>query len=445
MVKFIYNNKMPTLNDSVTERLLAEEKKRLEKTKFPIVTLSASYRDVVERGYRLEDGINHPDIVLSRAHYSMALGLAVTAWEGEVAQPKKAWLLDPTNYVQAEDWSRVALSELLGRSFARIPILQFLKRNILDKRRGKQRLPFTDAITGPLLEVTSDVRRPIISVHIEVGKLLAAAGHDVVQIVTDPHARADYLELAKYPSARWAVFDEVTKTDFMELAGKLDITFDADRMVVTGPPIDPRLFGLAKGKKADSWRRRGLRVLLTTGGLGTNGPELLKALEQLLPRTRRRSQPWQICFYAGTNLDLAKKVRQMAYNERIRVGENQEKSAPLRILAGDDIVEANRRLLAHGLAHADLVLTKPSGDMAYDAAAAGCSSLYLTPWGDWEEAIAHRFTTDGLARWADLEDLPGQIDSLLDSGWISETMSKLQTPSPLWLRGTRNMLQIATS
>src|SRR5690606_9386615 len=120
-----------SLQNRVTAKLLKEDQELLAKTQFPIVTLSASFRDIVEAQHQLADSLNHPDIVLSRAHYSMAYGVAIEAWGSDDPAPAKAYLVDPTNYVNAEDWPNVAFTERVGKVLARHPLLTWVKKEIL--------------------------------------------------------------------------------------------------------------------------------------------------------------------------------------------------------------------------------------------------------------------------------------------------------------------------
>ena len=106
----LYPTVMPNaLLDEVTERLLDHDRELLATTHYPIVTLAASFRDVVEEQGSLPDSRDHQDVVFSRAHFSMALGVAVAAWGSDgTPRPEKAWLIDPTNYVRHKDWKRAA-------------------------------------------------------------------------------------------------------------------------------------------------------------------------------------------------------------------------------------------------------------------------------------------------------------------------------------------------
>lgn len=443
-----------TLLDSVTADLLEGDRQLLKKTQFPIVTLSASFRDKVESQYDKEDGRNHPDVVFSRAHYSMALAVAIAAWGTKKARPERAWLVDPTNYVQQADWKKAASMELVGRILARSPLLNWVKQNVVD-RYARSRLPITPAIQGPLLYLMEEVKQPIISLHIETGNMLAQTGKEVVQVVTDPHVREDYLNQAQLPNIRFCVFDEATKKEFLAKADDLDKTVDSKRVIVTGSPIDPRVVSARSPKKATSWQRRGLRILLTTGGLGTNKEELAAALRSLLPLLRRRKHlPVQVVYYAGTNLDHKKMVEKIAAEAEIVLGKPNDESSRLRLLYADDLVDANALLLTYGFPWADVVVAKPSGDMAYDAIAAGCALLLLQPWGEWEKVIAKNFIKQKVAEWAQVEEFALQLEQLAGVGsksgarsapWLYTAIEKsLAIPQKHW-SGAKKILEVANS
>lgn len=438
---------MNGLVDSVTEKLLAEDRELLANAKFPIVTVSSTYRDVVETTHNYGDEQNHPDITLSRAHYSMALGVAVAAWGSDTPDPKKAWLVEPTNYVTRKDWNRVAFTETLGRLLARHTLLEKIKKLLLD--RNRKAFPLTSTITPPLMFLTEGVEKPIISLHSVAGNILAKAGKKVVQVVTDPHVREDYVENAHLPNIKFCVFDENTRYEFFATAAAHGKEVDPARVIVTGPPIDPRVVAARENKKTDSWRRRPLRVLLTTGGLGTNKGQLADILEQLLPLTRKRNQPVQVVYYAGTNADHVKMVEQLAAKHRVKLGEMSDRRASLRVLYRDDIVDANNQLLLYGFSWADVVYCKPSGDMAYDAAVAGCALLFLRPWGEWEVNIREIFTQLGIGRIAELGEgeVAHQLDTIRDTtpgeSWLQRALERAHALPPHFVRGSDNILNVA--
>lgn len=443
----------------VTAKLLKEDQERLATTQLPIVTLSASFRDIVEAEHSLADDINHPDIVLSRAHYSMAYGLAICAWGSDDPDEKQAVLVDPTNYVSAEDWPQVAFTERVGKVLARYPLLTWVKKEVLD-RRARSKMPIAETITPPLLDLTKDIKRPIVSFHVELGNILAReTKHTIIQAVTDPHVREQYTDYADRPNSYFVVFDEPTRQHFLEIATLRGKDIDPAKVVVTGPFIDPRVKTAGEEKSTTAWKKRPLRILMTTGGVGTNKAELEKALEQLLPliKTDKKSEAKktaeppmdvQLIYYAGTNSDHAEMVRALTKKHKVILGGESEKNASMRLLYGDDIVAANELIVEYGFPWADLVLAKPSGDMAYDAAAAGCALLLLKSWGEWEDNIASIFTRRGIARSAEIDQLVEQLTFLQEpiegnKSWLEMAMQKAKDLPPEFTDGCQNILKLA--
>ncbi len=406
--------------------LLDKDKKILETTKVPIVTVAASFRDELARFHGVSDyfGYTEDEVLFSRAHYSMALAAISASWGRHGTDTKKAWLVDPTNYVRKEDWGKIEFTEEVGKLMARNAPLKWLKDQV--DSRVRQKLPITGAITTPLLYLFENVERPILSFHYESGNILAAAGKMVVQVVTDPHVRPQYLEHAEFPSMRFCVFDEKTKMDFLELADVMGKDVDPRRVIVTGPPVDPRIVKARVGKKADAYKSRPLRLVLSTGGLGTNKAEIESCIRSLAPFIRGNTI--QVVVYAGVHEDLRESIHHIAEQEGLSTANRAETDAPLRILHSPHIVEANELLITYAFPWADGFVTKPSGDMAYDAAAAGCFLLTLEPWGEWEHNIRDIFEQRGISRRAIPEEFARQLDSLLEKNgtkpWVEMAIEK---------------------
>ncbi|PWU23257.1 hypothetical protein C5B42_03780, partial [Candidatus Cerribacteria bacterium 'Amazon FNV 2010 28 9'] len=269
------------MNDIQDLELLSHDRKALEHTKIPMVTVAASFRHDLKQTYHIKDtDPKSAEVLFSRAHYSMALGVAMQEWKSHV-DPSKAWLVDPTNYVQHHDWSKVEFTAAMGQVMARNSLLKFVKDLIDTKVRSK--LPITDAITTPLLYLFEKVDRPILSFHYEAGNILAKVGKRVIQVVTDPHVRDQYLEYAQLPTMRFCVFDQNTKTAFLEKAAVLEKQVDPKRIIITGPPVDPRIIACRKNKRSSQVKKRALRLCITTGGLGTNKKEIEECVRSLAP------------------------------------------------------------------------------------------------------------------------------------------------------------------
>jgi UDP-N-acetylglucosamine:LPS N-acetylglucosamine transferase len=469
-----------------------KDRELLGKTKLPVMTVSASFKEDLKGLHKQKETDKDTDIVLSRAHYSMALGVAIQAW-GKQIDPRQAWLVDSTNYVSLQAEKGVALTHLIGKTIARWPILKTLK-DLVDKF-GRSKMPILDNVTPPTLYLSGAVTQPILSMHIVVGNILAAEGKTVFQMITDPHVRPDYLDNAHLANMRFFVFDEATKAEFFAVAKKIGKKIPAeqirDKVIVTGPPIDPRITAINQEKSI--WKNdRELRILLTTGGLGTNKPEIKSVLEQLLPELARqqhgeesRLPEAQLVFYAGTHADHRDMALEIASKHRIktevispkdpaafRIGEQikypkiEEKQAKFTIIYHPQIVDANELLIHEGLAWADLVISKPSGDMAYDAVAAGTALLTLQEWGEWEHNVREFFEQKAISQKAQVDDIVAQLSLLTQeetanaklsqlksspvpalqiqekpgTSWLSQAMEKAKKLDKIFYQGAKNII-----
>ncbi|PIR58712.1 MAG: hypothetical protein COU69_04085 [Candidatus Pacebacteria bacterium CG10_big_fil_rev_8_21_14_0_10_56_10] len=440
------------LIDPALRRIFRQDRQYLEETELPIVTVSASYKEDLKGFYGLPEDETIPDVVFSRAHYSMPLAIASAAWS-RLLEHRQAWIVDPTNYVSAADWRKVKTTELVAKTVARHPVLKFFK-DMVD-RFGRQQLPILSSITPPLLYLTERIERPILSLHIAAGNILADQGKPVVQVVTDPHVRSEYLRHAGNRQFWYCVFDDQTKTDLLEKATLLHGKnqpggrLDPERVRVTGPPIDPRLRRYRSSKHP--WRGGPLKLCLTTGGLGTNRQEIAEVLAQLLPDLWRRESPFRLTVYAGTHRDLAGLVTDAAHRAGVALSPvtpatDTNPQTKLRLLYHPQIVDANELLMRYGFPWADGFITKPSGDMAYDAAAAGCFLLTLREWGPWEQNIRDRFEQRGISRVAQVRQLRAQLVSLMDAhqkshSWIERAMLNAHALPPLFLEGAERIIE----
>ncbi len=435
---------MPELFDPYLIKTFKKDKTNLEKSKVPIITLSASYKEDLKKIYNFPDNDTTPDIVFSRAHYSMALGVAMQAWDHKV-DPNKAWIVDPTNYVSHKNWSSITFTEKVGKILARHSYLKKIK-DFIDKF-GRSKLPILPSITPPLLHLTENIHQPILSFHIAVGNILAGLGKQVVQVVTDPHVRDEYVKYANQENIKFCVFDEKTKTDFLEKAKLLGIEADENRVIVTGPPVDPRITQQRKHKYA--YRSGKLNLCITTGGLGTNKYEILKVLDQLLPTMRKKDYPYRVVFYAGTQKDIYQESLLLAKKHRVKVDRNKDKKGKLRILYHPQVVDANELLINYAFGWADGFITKPSGDMAYDAVASGSFLLTLTEWGEWEERIREIFEQKNISRKLLMDSVVAQLEVLAKTNhhsqsWIERAMHNALTIDKLFLNGAKKILNNVT-
>ena len=430
------------------QEVLKHERELLQEAEVPIATVSATFLDHISQQHAYK--FKREEIVFSRAHYSQALSLLIAAgMEG-----KTFWFVDPTNFVAAEDWHKVLVTEKIAEAVARHETLKKIKDMIDTRARNK--LPISDAIKDPLLFLFKNVTRPIASFHYETGNLLVEAGKTVLQAVTDPHVRPQYLKYADNQKLHYAVFDDKTKIEMLEGAQREGKKLHPDRVHVTGPPVDPRIVDARKGKSVAKFSKRfsepspisaSIRLAITTGGLGTNKGEIETILNQLLPYLTNPPPHVQLICYAGTHEDFATMFGLFAQNHQISVGNENDPNAVYRILRGNNIMDANEKLVNWMFPWADGVITKPSGDMAYDAAAAGCFLLLMEPWGEWEERIQETFEQRGIARRATPETFQKQMQALEQPAihdhetWFAHAIEKALEIDPLFLNGAQSILK----
>ena len=422
------------------KRTAHEERHLLETVQVPVVTVSATFKEELEEQFGERVPEDTQDVTFSRAHYSMANAVVVAATK----KKKTFWMIDPTNYVSAKDWPKIMFTEHMGRLIARNAILKDLK-DMIDTRIRNQ-LPLTAAIKKPLSYVTGRVTKPIISLHYEAGNILLENGHTVLQVVTDPHVRPQYLTHADNNKLTWAVFDDKTKAQLLELGYILGHKIKESRVHVTGCPVDPRIEVRDRNKSTKAFKSRPLRLAVTTGGLGTNKDEIQTILTQIVPMIKKGKL--QLIAYAGVHEDFRSMFVEYAKEHKIKVGENSDRKAALRILQGNDIIDANELILDHVFPWADGFLTKPSGDMAYEAVTAGCFLLTLKPWGEWEESIRQYFEELGVSVPARTNNIVKQLEALStipvqgNKPWIELALTrarKLQVPLS---KGAFNVLKL---
>ncbi len=432
---------MPALNPDL-EKVYFEDKRYLETTQVPIVTISGTYREDLKDWHRLENNETSQDVVFSRAHFSMALGVAIAAWRRQFDH-QKAWLVDPTNFVSINDWHSITFTESVGKVIARHRWLKKLK-DIFD-RFGRKNLPIIDSLAPPLLYLTQEIDRPVLSFHVAAGNLLLDHGKTVLQVITDPHVRYDYLKHAGNKRLYYAVFDEKTKTDLLEQAKLIEQEINPDHVFVTGPPIDPRIIRLGRNKRP--WRSGVLRLAITTGGLGTNKLEILSLLDGLLPELKKPNPKIKLLVYAGTHADIAQAVKQKAKAYQLGVGKVTNRQAKLRVIHHPQIFNANELLIKYGFAWADGFITKPSGDMAYDAVASGSFLLTLDEWGEWEHNIREFFEQKGVSRPARIDKILAQLTVLTQSSgpkslsWVEKAMLNTHRLDGKFYNGAKNILK----
>ncbi|MBP9702720.1 hypothetical protein KBD69_03450 [Candidatus Woesebacteria bacterium] len=434
------NSHSPIPEDLEFKRTAHEERHLLETVDIPIVTVSATFKEQLKERFGENLGSDTPDVTFSRAHYSMANALVIAATKAR----KTFWMIDPTNYVSSKDWPKIMFTQRMGRLIARSPLLKELK-DLMDTRLRNQ-LPLTAAIRGGLTYVTGRVQRPIISLHYEAGNILLENGKTVLQVITDPHVRPQYLTHADNPKLTWAVFDEATKARVIELGYILGHKIDYNRVHVTGCPVDPRIPLKDKNTAIRGYRYRPLRLAITTGGLGTNKDEIQDLLVHLAPAIKKGEV--HIAAYAGVHEDFQNMFSTFARTHNIKIGETNDDQAPFRIFQGSDIIDANELLLDYIFPWADGFISKPSGDMAYEAIAAGCFLLTLRPWGEWEENIRAVTENWGVSLRADIENILPQLRAITTMPvegklpWVELALTRAHRLAPQIAKGADNILKL---
>ncbi len=423
-------------HDTDLNAAICDERHSMEKAEVPIVTVSATFRKELADKYQV---LIHPhsDVIFSRAHYSMAEAIRQQA----LLEKKTSYLIDPTNYVSKSDWPKIEFTQTAGQVVARNSLLKWLKDKVSWFARNK--LPLSQAITPPLLYLTENVHHPIIALHYEAGRILAHHHKKLLQVVTDPHVHPQYVYFANHTNASFAVFDHSTQKLFLKMAHDLGYEINSDRVIVTGPPIDPRVAALSVQTKALN-PNEPVNLAITTGGLGTNLDEVKQVLDQFTPLLHP-PEKIRLFLYAGTHNDFRNFFENYAAARNIRVGNWDDPTARIRILHDDSIIDANENLIKYAFPWAHGFITKPSGDMAYDAAAAGCFLLFLHPWAQPEENIQKTFIKLGVGHDLNVSEAHRHFTSLLTSGVLAKSHTAAHNLPPLFREGSHNILAAAAA
>jgi len=213
-------------------------------------------------------------------------------------------------------------------------------------------------------------------------------------------------------------------------------------------------------------------LCITTGGLGTNKGEIKQLLQQLLPELQKNPSPYQILVYAGTHQDIYQMVADLAESAKIKLNKitafdpanfipggnlnklNHQQSTKLKIkneklsvIYHPQIMDANELLVHLAFPWADGFISKPSGDMAYDAVASGSFLLTLQEWGEWEHNIRQIFADLNIAKKARVEDIVAQLEELRSSNnkelsWIEQAMRKAKEVDPLFTQGVKRIVEV---
>lgn len=410
-----------------------EERHLLQKVEVPIVTVSATFRKELADKYK---SIVHTasDVVYSRGHYSMAEAVRKQA----IAMGKSTHLSDPTNFASKKNWKKIEFTESVGLLVARYKLLKWLRNKADVVMRGK--LPIKEAITEPLLYLTGDAPNPIISMHYETGTILSKSGKTVLQAVTDPHVHHQYLDALPSSTITYAVFDDETRDSFFALAKKNQKEINEDQVVVTGPFVHPEIVRIGMKEKKIA-KGAPINIAITTGGLGTNFEEIKKVLESFAPLLAP-PEKIRLFLFASTHSDFRNYFEEYAKRNNVRIGDIDDEEARIRILYDDSIIDANENLIKYMFPWAHGVITKPSGDMAYDAAVAGCFLLFLSPWGEWEKNVSAVFIKRNIGFNLSIDDSYNHFLKLHKEGKLETAMKNAHNLPEIFRDGCKNLINL---
>lgn len=422
---------------------LKNEQFLMSKVDVPIVTVSGTFKKELAEQFGV---LPHQtgDVLYSRAHYSMAEAVRQQA----IREKKTTHLIDPMNYVDNEGWKKVVFTQTVGRAMARNALLRWLKDKIDTKARSK--LPIRDSITPPLMYLTENIKKPIISMHYEAGNILSQHRFSILQYITDPHVRPQYLDPLSdletsansitHGPITYAVFDERTKQMVFDLAKELHKKILPNQVEIVGPPVDPRIIASGQSKKIPS-EGEPLNLAITTGGTGSNLDEIKTLLYRLVPLLNPPEKV-RLFLYAGVHQDFRSFFEDFAREHAIRIGNLDDDTARMRILYEDSIIDANENLIRYMFPWAHGVITKPSGDMAYDAAASGCFLLFLEPLGPWEENIQKIFVKNDVGFNFHIETALSHFRALHSEGKLIQGMKNAIKLDSLYFSGVKNLLKV---
>ena len=91
---------------------------------------------------------------------------------------------------------------------------------------------------------------------------------------------------------------------------------------------------------------------------------------------------------------------------------------------------------------AHTIITKPSGDMAYEAVAAGCTLLFLEPWGEWEENIKKRFIKNSCAYELNTRNVHKQLLYFFDHNHFGKALTKVVNLPTVYRQGATNIVKL---
>jgi hypothetical protein len=106
------------------------------------------------------------------------------------------------------------------------------------------------------------------------------------------------------------------------------------------------------------------------------------------------------------------------------------------------MVDANENLIKYMFPWAHGVITKPSGDMAYDSAAAGCFLMFLSPWGKWEENVQRVFVNNGVGYDLQANGAYDYFVKMLKKGKLQESLKAAHRLPLEYKEGCKNLIEL---
>jgi hypothetical protein len=100
------------------------------------------------------------------------------------------------------------------------------------------------------------------------------------------------------------------------------------------------------------------------------------------------------------------------------------------IIYHPQIVDANELIIQKAFPFADLFISKPSGDKAYDAVVSGAALLTLKEWGEWEHNVREVFEKNGTAQVARVENIIEQLVEITSNNEATFKTNKLDQTTP---------------
>jgi len=433
--KDLYENNLPLFLDKYTidikeelarEKDVKEVQDKLAKADIPVITIAGS---VQIGGY------------LTMAHDSMMQAFL------EAAENKKieAYGVDVLDYLTTEKERKGILDMAkLPRIVVRTEMGSRLLHNpIVQKLRGG--LGFEEVLKDKILKLVDKVSKDkvIVTYHYGTAKTLVEAGYKVLVAVTDPSVELthngyfDFLNSENKDRVFYGTMDKETKDWFIK-----EIGIPKKNIKEVGCFVSPKIIK-AGSKKIKNREKRWeectqgeerFHISLFTGGLGTNFWEMRDAVLNLVPLLCDEKITIDVFFNTNTDLDkhLKDVLKKVCCKEKISIFSSIDKE------------ELNNKSIEI-FKKTDLVLTKPSGDKAFEALASAAIPLFLFPLHPHEIMIREYVMNGGVGEIAKIEDLKKQIEKILSNKQMFTKQiyqtHNINNKNAIKLDGVSNLLQ----